>query len=100
MGNIKPTRVSIEVISVKGQCAANYKPGDKMFIEEFYIPPNQKCKICIHALNSFLTIILPYLKGVPAERIGFKDAIYLQCPDPGPPYSKGGTVLFRIIIEK
>lgn len=96
------TRVYITVKEVKGKCAANYKPGDQFVLEDFYISPNQKTKICIHALSSMLTLLTPFLKGVPATKLGIgehENVGYIQCPDPGPPYTCGGTVIFELKRE-
>lgn len=47
-------KVIIEVIKVEGKCAVEYKPGDVLIIEGFYIEPKEnKSKTCIHA---FITI--------------------------------------------
>ena len=95
-------RVYIEVVEVKGFCAANYMPGDRFVIEWFYIKPVQETKICLHALNSMLTLLLPFLKGVSAKALGIgreDDEGYIQCPDPGKPYTNGGTVVFRLKRE-
>jgi len=51
--------IRIEVLEVRGKCALNYKPGDGLVIEEFYIASNHK-PICIHAFfgdaNPIITI--------------------------------------------
>ena len=95
-------RVRITVKEVKGYCAAGYKPGDSFEIEQFYIKPNQDVKICLHALNSMLTLLTPFIKGVSAKTLGIgkeDDIGYIQCPDPGRPYTKGGTVIFELRRE-
>jgi len=40
------------------------------------------------------------LKGAPATALGVDDAGYLRCPDPGQPYTRGGTVVFELREEK
>jgi len=96
-------RVRITVKEVKGYCAAGYKPGDTFEIEHFYIKPSQDVKICLHALNSMLTLLMPFIKGTPAKTLGIgeeDDIGYIQCPDPGKPYTKGGTVIFELRRER
>ena len=96
-------RVYITVKKVHGYCATGYKPSDMFVIEKFYIKSMQHTKICLHALSSMLTFLVPFLKGVSAKTLGIgeKDDIgYIQCPDPGKPYTKGGTVIFELKREK
>jgi len=92
-------RIHVTIKEVKGYCAAGYKPGDSFEIEWFYIKPSQDVKICLHALNSMLTLLMPFIKGVSAKTLGIgeeDDIGYIQCPDPGKPYTKGGTVIFEL----
>lgn len=96
-------RVRVTVKEVRGYCAVGYKPGDSFTIERFYIEPSQGTRICLHALNSMLTILTPFLKGVSAKALGIggEDNVgYLQCPDPGQPYTRGGTVVFELRRER
>ena len=97
-------RVIVVVKEVRGYCAAGYKLGDKFTIEWFYIVPDERNpKICLHALNSMLTLLMPFIKGVSARTLGIgleDDVGYIQCPDPGEPYTKGGTVLFELRRER
>jgi len=91
--------VEVVIKEVKGFCAIGYKPGDKFVIENYYVRSNQEKPICLHALNSMITILMPLLKGVSAKDlgIGFEDDVgYVQCPDPGKPYTCGGTVVFEL----
>jgi len=49
-----------------------------------------------------LTLLSPFLKGVSAKTLGISsedDVGYVQCPDPGRPYTCGGTVVFRLVRE-
>jgi len=99
MRNYHSYTVRVVVEEVRGYCAAGYVPGDVFEIERFYIRPNQNVKICLHALNSMLTLLMPFLKGIPADKLGIgkeADIGYIQCPDPGSPYTCGGTVIFRL----
>jgi len=95
-------RVRVCVKEVKGDCAMGYKPGDCFTVEGFYISDAGK-GICIHALSSMLTLLSPLLKGVSAKVLGIgeqDDIGYVQCPDPGKPYTCGGTVVFELRREE
>lgn len=79
------------------------KPGDELVIEKFYILNQQNVKICLHALIGVSSLLLPFLKGVSARELGIgmeDDVGYVQCPDPGQPYTTGGTVVFELRREK
>jgi len=41
--------------------------------------------------------------GVDPRKLGLskeKDVAYIQCVDPGEPYTEGGTVIFKCYIEE
>jgi len=91
-------RVVIEVYEVRGHCPL-YQVGDKITVEWFYIDSKSSSKICLHALTSISTLLSKFMQGVSAKELGIgsgEDVGYLQCPDPGPPYTKGGTVIFKL----
>jgi len=95
-------RVTVQVKEVRGNCALGYKPGDTFTIEKFYVKDTGK-GVCLHVLASMLTLLAPLLKGVPATALGIgrdNDTGYVQCPDPGKPYTCGGTVVFELKREK
>jgi len=83
----------VYVTDVRGFCAANYKVGDEFIVEWFYIKPATNVKICLHALNSMLTLSMPFTNGVSAKELGIgreDDVGYIQCPDPGKLFSTYG----------
>ena len=92
--------VIVEVVKVKGKCAVGYKPGDKFTIKGFYIEPKgDTAKICIHALTGMISLLSPFIHGVSAKTLGISsndNEGYIQCPDPGKPYTCGGTVIFKV----
>ncbi|MCC5990514.1 MAG: TIGR04076 family protein [Thermosphaera sp.] len=95
-------RIRVCVSEVRGKCALGYMPGDCFTIESFYISETSK-GICIHALASMLTLLAPFLKGISARALGIgkeDNTGYVQCPDPGAPYTCGGTVVFELRREK
>ena len=79
-----------------------YKQGDCFIAEKYYIvDPNRG--LCLHALCSMLTSLTPFLKGISARVLGIgkeDDVGYVQCPDPGEPYTCGGTVIFELRRER
>lgn len=96
-------RVRVVVKEVRGYCDIGYKPGDEFVIEKYYIQPRQEMRICLHALMGISTLLVSFLKGVSARElsIGNRDDVgYVQCPDPGGPYTRGGTVIFELRREK
>jgi len=95
-------RVKVYVNEVRGRCAMGYKQGDCFTVERYYVVGSGE-KICLHALCSMLTLLMPFLKGVSARDLGIgreDDVGYVQCPDPGEPYTCGGTVVFELKRER
>ena len=86
-------RLILEVKEVKGNCAASYKVGDRIVVEEGSIISKRSSNVCLYALGA----LMPYLTA--AYRKTSKDdwinlVETLQCPDPV------NTVLFRVTREK
>lgn len=93
--------LTITVKSIQGECPL-CKVGDKIVLEKFYIKTTESDNICIHALSSMLSLLYAFVHGTSAIELGIgtdEHKGYLRCPDPGPPYTKGGTVLFEIKRE-
>ena len=91
-------RVVATVKEVKGKCPI-YHLGDKIVFEDFYAKASKSKDICIHAFVGASTLLSPFLHGISARDIGINmepDTGYIQCPDPGPPCTKGGTVIFEL----
>jgi len=91
-------RVVLEVKDIRGFCPL-YKLGDKIILNEFYIDSKRSENICIHLLSAAFTLLSAFMHGASAVELGIgdrEDVGYLQCPDPGPPYTKGGTVVFEL----
>lgn len=95
-------RVRVIVEEVRGSCAAGYREGDSFTLSRFYIERGQGIDICLHALSSMLTLLSPFMKGVPAQDLGIGEGeiAHVQCPDPGRPYTCGGTVVFELRREQ
>ena len=92
--------VVLEVAEIRGSCAAGYRPGDRFVIKGFYINPKEcGARICIHALTAMISLLSPFIHGVSAKLLGIGDRDdegYIQCPDPGKPYTCRATVIFRV----
>jgi uncharacterized repeat protein (TIGR04076 family) len=95
-------RVVITVDRLDGVCPL-YKPGQKVGeLFWWYFDGDATTHLCSHAVASMLTAIIPFSRGVSAVEMGFgkeDDVAFVQCPDPGEPYTCGGTVVFRLERE-
>jgi len=89
-----------EVIAeVRGMCVANYRPGEVLTIKGFYIDPKEcSTRMCINALMGIAGLLSPFIHGVSAKLpgIGHKGEEYVQCLDPGKPYTCRGTRVLRV----
>lgn len=91
-------RLVVTVKEVRGECPL-YQIGDKIVIDKFYININESKNVCIHAFSAMSTFLCAFIHGCSAIELGIgkeENMGYIQCPDPGPPCTKGGTVLFEI----
>jgi uncharacterized repeat protein (TIGR04076 family) len=91
--------LEIEVIEVRGSCPV-YKVGDKMVIDDPKIVLEKTDALCTHALSSLLHYVIALEEGVDPVKLGLskpqdREHAYIQCVDPGAPYTDGGTVVFR-----
>ncbi|MEM2110229.1 MAG: TIGR04076 family protein [Candidatus Odinarchaeota archaeon] len=89
----------VKVEKIKGHCPV-YKIGDRITIEPPRIILDRTDALCIHALPVILHYAIAINEGIDPVKLGLttpkeSDVYYLQCLDPGPPYTKGGTVIFK-----
>jgi len=91
--------LEIKVHEIKGFCPV-YKKGDRIIVDDPEIVIDKTDALCTHALSTLLhyTAILehdwcPVKLGLTTERDS--EHAYMQCVDPGSPYTDGGTVTFR-----
>jgi len=91
--------LEIKVHQINGFCPV-YKKGDRITVDDPEIVLNKTDALCTHALSTLLhyTTVLehdwcPVKLGLTAKED--KDCAYLQCVDPGKPYTDGGTVVFK-----
>jgi uncharacterized repeat protein (TIGR04076 family) len=91
-------KLCIETINLKGICPV-FKIGDKIIIDGPQIDMENTDAVCIHALPSLLHFCLALREGADPVKLGLsteEGGAYLQCPDPGEPFTPGGTVTFKI----
>jgi uncharacterized repeat protein (TIGR04076 family) len=89
--------LQIKVCQIKGKCPV-YKVGDKMTIEGAKILLDKTDAICMHALSTLLHYVVALDEGADPVKLGLskdKERAYMQCVDPGEPYTEGGTVIFE-----
>jgi len=95
-------RLIITVKEIRGRCPV-FSVGDSVVIESPEVIPEKTDAMCVHALGSMLSMIIALSRGISFKELGLAteegDLGYLQCPDPGPPYTPGGTVIFEIRRE-
>lgn len=89
--------LEIEVCQIRGICPV-YKVGDRMVINGARILLDKTDAVCIHALSTLLHYVVALEEGVDPVKLGLskdKEHAYMQCVDPGKPYTEGGTVIFE-----
>jgi uncharacterized repeat protein (TIGR04076 family) len=91
--------LEIAVHEIRGKCPV-YKVGDKMLIDDPKIVLEKTDALCTHALSTLLHYALilehdwcPVKLGLTTEED--EEHAYMQCVDPGKPYTEGGTVIFK-----
>ncbi|MHA1755045.1 MAG: TIGR04076 family protein [Candidatus Odinarchaeia archaeon] len=94
-------RILIEIIvyKIKGKCPV-YQLGDKIIIDPPKIDLKKSTAICIHALENILHYVIAIDNGIDSVKLGLTTSddpehYYIQCVDPGPPFTEGGTVIFK-----
>ena len=91
--------LEIEVCEVRGKCPV-HKVGDRIVIDYPKIVLRKTDALCTHALSSLLHYVLALEEGADPVKLGLskprdREYAYIQCVDPGKPYTRGGTVIFR-----
>lgn len=92
--------LEVEVVEVRGRCPV-YRVGDKVLIDDPEIVLDKTDALCVHALTSLLHYVLILERGGDPVELGLakpedREHAYIQCLDPGEPYTHGGTVVFRV----
>jgi len=91
--------LEIEVYEIRGYCPV-HRIGDKIVIDGPNLLLERTTAVCIHALSSLLHYVVALDHGVDPVDLGLtksedREHAYIQCVDPGRPYTNGGTVIFR-----
>ena len=92
--------LEILVHEIRGKCPV-HKVGDRIIVDDPEIVLESTNALCTHALSSLLHYVLILEAGADPVRLGLtkpedSEHAYIQCVDPGAPYTDGGTVIFRI----
>lgn len=80
---------------VRGHCSAGIKVGDKFVLRGANISLTESDRICSFALANLYPAIFAARLGHDLKDLGLTQRT-IQCIDPGPPESSGGTVLFEV----
>ncbi len=91
--------LEIKVCRIKGKCPV-YKVGDKITIDDPKILLDKTNALCTHALSTLLHYVTILEHDWCPVKLGLTtpqnpDHAYMQCVDPGEPYTAGGTVIFE-----
>ena len=91
--------LEIRVCEIRGKCPV-YKVGDKMVIADPKILLDRTDALCTHALSTLLHYVTILEHDWCPVKLGLttpEDSkhAYMQCVDPGTPYTEGGTVIFE-----
>ena len=89
--------LEVKVCHIRGTCPV-YKVGDRMVIDGARILLDKTDAVCVHALSTLLHYVVAIEEGADPVKLGLskdKEHAYMQCVDPGEPYTQGGTVIFE-----
>jgi len=96
-------RLVITVKEIRGNCPV-FEVGERIVVESPRIVVDKTDNVCIHAFGCMLSMIVPLNRGISFKQLGLAteegEKGYIQCLDPGKPYTDGGTVLFEIKRER
>ncbi|WP_371380009.1 TIGR04076 family protein [Sporomusa aerivorans] len=80
---------------VKSTCSAGIQTGDKIVLRGATLSLTESDRICGFAFANIYPAVFAVRLGKDLRELGLVTRT-VQCIDPGPPYSEGGTVLFEI----
>ena len=94
-------KLEARVAEIRGKCPV-FHVGDRIVIEGPAINLEETDAVCTHAFASLLPYIVALRKGIKPSELGLGrgEKAYVQCLDPGPPYTDGGTVIFEITVVR
>jgi len=98
----KVHRLVLTVKKIRGKCPV-HKRGDRIVVDSPEIITAETDALCVHALGSMLSMLVPLARGLNFRDLSLAreegNVGYVQCLDPGRPYTLGGTVIFEIKRE-
>ena len=91
--------LEIKVCEIRGKCPV-YKVGDRIVIDDPKILLDKTDALCNHALSTLLHYVTILKHDWCPVKLGLtrpeeSGHAYMQCVDPGSPYTEGGTVIFE-----
>ena len=91
--------LEIKVREVRGTYPV-YKVGDKIVTDDPKILVDKTDALCTHALSTLLHYVTILEHNWCPVKLGLTtpedpEHAYMQCVDPGKPYTEGGTVVFE-----
>lgn len=95
-------RLVVKVKEIRGGCPV-FRVGDQIVVEEPRVVLEETDGFCVHAFGAMLSVLIALCRGVSFKELGLArdgEVGYVQCLDPGPPFTGGGTVVFEIRREK
>ncbi|MDR3562729.1 MAG: TIGR04076 family protein [Negativicutes bacterium] len=87
--------LKITATAVQGKCSAGIKAGDKIVLRGATVSLEESDCICGFAFANIYPAVFAARLGHDLKDLGLTTRT-VQCIDPGPPYSEGGTVHFQI----
>ena len=95
----QPNKIVVTVKEICGKCPV-FKVGDRIVFDEPKIILEETDALCTHAFGSMMSMLVALSRGASFKELGLakneENVGYVQCLDPGPPYTSGGTVVFEI----
>ena len=97
--------LEIKIHEIRGKCPV-YKVGDRIVIDDPRISLDKTDALCTHALSTLLHYVTILEHDWCPVKLGLTtpdnpERAYMQCVDPGKPYTEGGTVIFECYkVEK
>ncbi len=91
--------VWVTVQKVSGSCPV-HSEGDRFVLHEGFALDSLGGSVCLHALLGMAALLWALGHGHSPEELSLGDPPLLACPDPGPPLSCGGRVLFRLEVSE
>jgi len=73
-------KVILEVVQVPQKCAANYKVGDKIVVDDASIDLKESTNVCLYALSSLMPYLTPLSREL-AENDWMSKVAELSCSD-------------------